>query len=267
MLGKLCLISAEHITPKINPYRAILRREYPDPLIALLCFILGIWLWDHYLNEPAGYAPGTEEIALIKIDRDLQLAEAMSDDHPLLRWLAHARSIDKVLSSSQNSLEILIRAQSLSPTGFHAYAVIRSTLEDSPPDFYLNQLNLPSADPDSATWWNLKLADPNFQYPENAAKGNLRNRSILVGSAIWLLAIVGVAFLPSTLKTLGSGLRKKTAATLRVGNRPSGSRFFFRQLLRGSVSACLWISVFPRCRASIRCLPFSSMPPPECCPL
>lgn len=39
-----------------------MRRDIPEPLIALLCFVLGIWLWDHYFGKDAGYAPGTEEM-------------------------------------------------------------------------------------------------------------------------------------------------------------------------------------------------------------
>ena len=49
--------SKNHRHPSIppgNPYRAILRRDYPEPLIALLAFILGIWLWDHYFGKIAG---------------------------------------------------------------------------------------------------------------------------------------------------------------------------------------------------------------------
>ena len=57
-----------------NPYLEILRRDYPEPLIALLAFVLGIWLWDHYFGKSQGYEPGTEEVALVKIDRDLRLA-------------------------------------------------------------------------------------------------------------------------------------------------------------------------------------------------
>ena len=48
--------SAPDSIPPGNPYRAILRRDYPEPLIALLAFILGIWLWDHYFGKEQGYA-------------------------------------------------------------------------------------------------------------------------------------------------------------------------------------------------------------------
>src|SRR6188474_2962180 len=88
---------------KGNPYRAILRREYPEPLIALLAFVLGIWLWDQYFGKVEGYPPGTEEIALVKIDRDLRLAEAMREDPPGLKWLAGA---SEPVEARRDALEI-----------------------------------------------------------------------------------------------------------------------------------------------------------------
>jgi len=59
-------------------------------LIALLCVILGIWMWGSYFGESAGYAPSTEEITLNRLDRNLRLAEGMAEDPLLLRWLAYA---------------------------------------------------------------------------------------------------------------------------------------------------------------------------------
>lgn len=192
-----------------NPYRATLRRDIPEPLIALLCFVLGVWMWDHYFGETAGYAPGTEEIALIKIDRDLQLAEAMDDDPPLLRWLAHSQTLEEAVARGIRSLETLASAQALGPTGYHAYATLLATREDNPPEQYLLQLNFPSADPDSPTWWNLKLNSPDFAFQPTTSTSTLRSRAIAVGSIIWLLGLVGVAFLPAAFRCLGKAFKTK----------------------------------------------------------
>ena len=94
-----------------NPYRTILRREYPEPLIALLAFLLGVWLWDHYFGKPAGYAPGTEQVTLVKIDRDLRLADAMAADPAWLRWLA---GVDDPATAREDALVVL---QKLSNAG------------------------------------------------------------------------------------------------------------------------------------------------------
>lgn len=163
---------------------------------------MGIWLWDHYFGVPAGYAPGTEEIALIKIDRDLQLAEAMDNDPVLLRWLAHSQTMDEAVSSGIRALETLASAQALGPTGYHAYAALLATKEGGPPEYYLNQLNLPSADPNSPTWWNLKIGSPDFTFPPTGVTATLRNRAIIVGSIIWGLGLVGIAFLPAAFRCL-----------------------------------------------------------------
>ncbi|WP_411827147.1 lysostaphin resistance A-like protein [Luteolibacter sp. AS25] len=179
-----------------------MRREIPEPFIALLCFILGIWIWDNYFGETAGYAPGTEQIALIKIDRDLQLAEAMKRDPGLLRWLAHAQTLDQALDQGIQSLETLIAAQSLSPTGYHAYVTLLATREGAPPEYYLRQLTLPSSDPESPTWWNTKIKSANFTFEGTSTSITLRNRAVFVGSIIWLLAIVGLMFIPTTIRSL-----------------------------------------------------------------
>ncbi len=186
-----------------------MRRDIPEPLIALLCFVLGIWLWDHYFGETAGYAPGTEEIAMIRIDRDLQLAEGMAEDPALLRWLAHASTREEALNNGLSSLELLIQAQALSPTGYHAYAALLATRDQVPPETYLRQLALPSSDPESPTWWNLKIASENFTYPQTATTSTLRTRAIFVGTIIWVLGLVGLAFVPVALRCLGNAFRKK----------------------------------------------------------
>ena len=115
-----------------NPYRAILRRDYPEPLIALLAFLLGIWLWDHYFRKPEGYAPGTEEIALVKIDRDLRLADTMRDDPPWLRWFAGA---DEPEVARRDALEVLLKLaadKSITPQGLEAFGIIKATQDRLP---------------------------------------------------------------------------------------------------------------------------------------
>lgn len=41
--------------PSTNAYRLILARKFPEPFIALLAFVLGVWLWDHYFGKTEGY--------------------------------------------------------------------------------------------------------------------------------------------------------------------------------------------------------------------
>lgn len=194
-----------------NPYRAILRREIPEPFIALLCFILGIWMWDHYFGKTAGYAPGTEQITLIKIDRDMQLAEAMADDPPLLRWLAHAQSTGGAVAAGVRSLELLSKEGGLGPEGRRAYAALAATRDAAPVSAYLASFNLPDeAAPPPPTWWNLKIASGNFVFPANPRTSALRTRAVAVGSIIWGLGLIGLAFLPAALRCLRGAFRTKT---------------------------------------------------------
>lgn len=227
--GKISIllsITEKNHTNFSNPYRAILKREIPEPLIALLCFLLGIWMWDHYFGETAGYAPGTEEIALIKIDRDLQLAEGMAADPPLLRWLAHAQTPENAVAIGIRSLETLIAAQALSPTGYHAYAALLAERENLPVADYLSRLRLPSNDAYSATWWNLKIASPTFTYAQTATTSALRTRAVAVGSIIWGLGILGLAFLPTALRCLGKGFKNRPKGYTAAWNPSLGIMIF-----------------------------------------
>jgi membrane protease YdiL (CAAX protease family) len=186
-----------------------LRRDIPEPLIALLCFVLGIWLWDHYVSPEASYAPGTEQAALIRIDRDLRLAEAMAEDPPLLRWLAHAGSMQDAVDNGISSLETLGEAQPLSPAGYNAYAVLLATREERPVADFLNQLNLPPPDPESRTWWAVKIRSEDASVAALGAERTIRTRAVLVGSIIWGLGILGLAFVPLALRCLAGAFHNK----------------------------------------------------------
>lgn len=212
-----------------NPYRMILRREYPEPLIALLAFILGIWLWDHYLGKPAGYAPGTERVALVKIDRDLRLADVMDEDPAWLRWLA---SVDQPTVVRQNAIEVfqkLGKDQSISLQGLEAYAIVKAEQEGLPIDQTLGQALGGKMISDFAetshalanhggTWWQAKLINDWEKHEQPAALWRksygedcmrLKTRAILVRSAVWLLGLVGIGFLPGTFWRLKSILHVK----------------------------------------------------------
>jgi len=212
-----------------NPYRAILRRDYPEPFIALLVFILGIWLWDHYFGKVEGYAPGTEEVALVKIDRDLRLADAMADDPHWLRWLAGASEPE---AARQDALEVfkkLLEAKSMSHQGMEAYAIVNAVQKGLPmreglgntldggmiSDFEETSRNLANH---QGTWWQARLIE---SWEEKVRPGSpwrqaygrdtiqLKTRAVMARSSVWLLGLVGLAFVPSALRGLKRGLNAK----------------------------------------------------------
>ncbi len=212
-----------------NPYRAILRRDYPEPFIALLAFILGIWLWDHYFGQEGGYAPGTEEIALVKIDRDLRLADAMADDPAWLKWIAGVDEPAVIRHDALGVFEKLAIDKSLTAPGLEAYAIVKAehenlsvgeTLENALQgqmisDFEGTSLDLGNHE---GMWWHAKLMDfwegkakPAVHwrqvYGEDSMR--LRARAIMVRSCVWLLGLIGLASIPGTLRLLKSGLKTK----------------------------------------------------------
>jgi membrane protease YdiL (CAAX protease family) len=215
--------------PPRNPYRAILRREYPEPLIAMLAFILGIWLWDHYFGKAEGYAPGTEEIALVKIDRDLRLADAMVDDPGWLRWLA---GVDDPESARKTALEVfqnLAKENAITLPGLEAFAIVKAEQDKLEVRGVLAEVMQGQMISDFAetserlanhqgTWWHAKLIDawekdmrPASHWRQSFGHDSrqLRTRAVLLRSSIWLIGFAGLLFIPGTLKSLKQGLRAK----------------------------------------------------------
>lgn len=216
------------VSPR-NPYRSILRRDYPEPLIALLTFILGIWLWDHYFGKSAGYAPGTEEVALIKIDRDLRLADAMEGDSALLRWLAGVDTPAAVRGDGLTALQKLAADGSMSLPGLEAYAILKATDEGQPlretlAETMQGQIDMDFMETSNAlanhrgSWWQARWVEamerdlpPACHWRDSYQKDSLqlRSRAILARSWVWLFGLAGLAFIPRMLAGLKPGLRAK----------------------------------------------------------
>jgi membrane protease YdiL (CAAX protease family) len=212
-----------------NPYRAILRRDYPEPLIALLAFLLGIWLWDQYFGKVQGYPPGTEEIALVKIDRDLRLSEAMREDPPWLKWLAGTDEPVVVRRGALEVFEKLAAEKSITPKGLEAFAMVKAEQEGLPIRAVLGQFlqgqmisDFEETSRDLAshhgTWWHAKLIEsweekvpPAAYWREGygAEMLQLKTRAVFARSAVWLLGLVGLVFLPNALLCLKRGVFAK----------------------------------------------------------
>lgn len=210
-----------------NPYRSILRRRYPQPLVVLLALILGIWIWDHYFSPDLGYAPGTEEIALIKIDRDLRLADAMHADPEWLKWMV---SVEDPVAAREKALKVLqnlAAEDALQAAGREAFTVIQSVHENLP----MMEGRAISDGTETArllanhqgSWWQAKMIDAlESQHGTTSAHSwkssfetdnqQLRKRVITVRGSLWLLGLIGMFFLRSTLVSLIKGL----------GNREQG---------------------------------------------
>ncbi len=203
-----------------------MRRDYPEPLIALLAFILGIWLWDHYFGEDEGYPPGTEAIALVKIDRDLRLADAMAGDPPWLKWLA---GVGEPVVVRREALEVfakLAAEHAITSRGLEAFATVKAAQDGLPVRESLAEVLQGRMIPDSeeisagqrGTWWQAKQLE---SAEENAVPASrwrqiygqdtlrLKTRAVAARSAVWLLGLVGLAFVPGVLGALIKGVTAK----------------------------------------------------------
>ncbi len=259
--------STNQVPPR-NPYLAILRRDYPEPFIALLVFILGIWLWDHYFGKPQGYAPGTEEVALVKIDRDLRLAEVMAKDPEWLRWLAGADDPAVARENSRIALENLIRERAIGLRGIEAFAVLKAKQTDRPAREMLAEMMQGQGTTDyeetarrlanhGGTWWEARLVEEweqslrptiHWQQTHGLDSGKLRTRAIVSRSAVWLIALAGLAFIPHTFRELRAGFSRPNRGYASAWTLPLGLVVFL-------VSTLAWIGFTMTLEIGISTLP------------
>ena len=215
--------------PPANAYRQILARKYPEPFIALLAFILGVWLWDHYFGKDAGYAPGTDEVAMVKFDRDFRLAESMAGDPPWLRWVAGADAPGEVRRAGLESFVMLQKENALGERSSEALIVALAEERGLPLLDTMRQvsggedgLDLPKSFPvmverlasGKGAWWDRSVVQAyqreGVSSPDLAAAmkiydsgtGLLRQRAIASRGTYWLLVGLGTLFLPVALRRL-----------------------------------------------------------------
>ena len=112
--------------PAANPYRQILRRHVPEPLLALLVFVMGVWLWNNHFGPAIAYDQQTCRMALLKIDRDLRLAEATDQLPPLLRSALAIESRQAALKTAVYALDVLGAENALDEEGKYALAILEA---------------------------------------------------------------------------------------------------------------------------------------------
>ena len=222
-----------------NPYRQLARRRFSEPLLLLLIFVFGVWLWDSHFG---GTAPPDDpeeawQLALRKADRDLRVSDGTCH---LPGWLRPVLGIDPpdvAISHAAASLEelrrILQRAEphahgrpqagepaserAMRDEGAYALGVLIALREDgNPAAFAFPQLGLPGPPPPEEIltrvirgeeyWWDLPyLRALGLEEAEFAAQGiearsqHLTTNAIRARGAVAALAFGGLLFVPGTL--------------------------------------------------------------------
>lgn len=215
-----------------NPYRHILRRRVPEPVLALLLFVMGVWLWDNHFGEEQGYEEGACRMALIKIDRDLRLAEGMERLPVFVRVALLIDSVPETINSSIRSLVVLGKEKALDQEGAYALAILDALRSgENPARGAFTDLGLPGPpDPKAViarvaerrdAWWDREylMAFGDFGGSEIALKARpaeedgrnqeLVLRVIVCRGAVWLFALVGAFFVPRALRAFRVALRAR----------------------------------------------------------
>jgi membrane protease YdiL (CAAX protease family) len=207
-----------------NPYRSILRRHMPEPLLALLIFVMGVWLWDNHFGPKYGWEEGMGRMALRRADRELRLAESAGDLPVLVRKLLAIPDRDRALKNGVLSLEMLESEGSLGEEGAFALGVLRSFQKSD------GALMPPPPDPiaifrrvgqESDFWWDreylMRLGNaradgivlPAVERSRDPRSREVALRAVLSRGAVWLLAFCGLAFLPGVGRSYLEALRSR----------------------------------------------------------
>ena len=215
-----------------NPYRQILRRHVPEPVLALLIFVMGVWLWDNHFGDQRGYEDGACRMALIKIDRDLRLAEGMEKLPAFVRSALLIDSVPKTVDSSIRSLAMLGKEGALDQEGAYALAILDALRKgENPTRGAFSDLGLPGppnprliidrVSEGRDAWWDREylMAFGDFGSSEIALKASpaeedgrnheLALRVIVSRGAVWLFAIIGIFFIPRVFRAFGKALRSR----------------------------------------------------------
>ena len=248
--------------PTPNPYRQILGRHFPEPFIALLAFLMGVWLWDHYFGakppgEP-GYEPGTDQLTLVKLDRDYRLAGAMAGDPAWLRKMVGASKPEKIKRAGLESLEILGKEHSLQPSSEqvrvvllaeqHAAPILEALRQDGA---VIQETDFPESYEEvvhrltegRGTWSDLSIArayaverppGPEMALAQKTfdeGSALLRKRAIVSRGVVWLLVLASSFFIPDTLRRLAAAVRKPATGYASRWSAPLGLVVFLAATL------------------------------------
>ncbi|MCW1921995.1 CPBP family intramembrane metalloprotease [Luteolibacter arcticus] len=207
-----------------NPYRSILRRHMPEPLLALLIFVMGVWLWDNHFGPKYGWEDGVGRMALRKTDRDLRLADSAGQLPALLRKLLAIPDREQALRNGVFSLEMLEKDRSLDEESAFALGVLRSvrgrdgSFIPLPPD---PEAVVRRVAQGNDFWWDreylTRLGQTRsdgavMQASERSADPRSREvalRAVLSRGGVWLVALCGLAFLPAVVRGYWEALRSK----------------------------------------------------------
>lgn len=201
----------------------------PEPLLALLLFVMGVWLWNNHFGPAIAYDRETGRMALLKIDRDLRLADATGDLPPLLRRVLAIEDREVVLRRSVDALDALSIEGALESDGLYAMVILdaiqsgRNPAEavfaglPDPPDAGVLIRRIADG---TDTWWDReylrfhgRLDRQGGGVPadlgDDPRNRDLARRAIVSRGAVWLMVFAGLGFLPRVLVTFGRALRSR----------------------------------------------------------
>lgn len=193
---------------------------------------MGVWLWDNHLGPDSGYERDACRMALLKLDRDLRLADAGQILPPLARKVFSIGDLGEVVKHGAEALGRLGREGALDEDGAFAWVVLHSLSEGTnpvegpftavdmtgPPDPRIVAARVVEA---SDRWWDREylrgigdIGGPEFVARLHGEMQDRRNldllqRAIVVRGAVLGLILLGVVFVPRTLRMFANALKSE----------------------------------------------------------
>ncbi len=213
----------------------MVRRRAPWYLVAILFAIWAHGIFDNHLGESSKHvSPRALETSLVYLDRSLRLEEVAAGQSALVQWILYEPELNDTLQEARDVLELYSEDEDFSLEARQALAIVsaeletpledlsqlddltRATLENQPAAKSIRQDLTEKLATGNATWWEAKTASRYLQTQpdralaqaleiQHASDKNLFVRTSIAYTIDWLLSIIGLAFIPHTIRVIRRG--------------------------------------------------------------
>lgn len=212
----------------------MVRRRAPWFVVVVLFLAWAYLIYDNQWGESSEYVPPDSLAAtLTYLDRTLRIEEVAEKEGPLVQFIVSPEKKES-LREARSALEVEEADEDFTPEARRALAIIRSELDapqedlskvdditraalenQAPDENHVDELagKLESGD---GTWWDAHLASRLLsQQPNQKLAGALSShhardrglfmRGLLANGTVWLISIIGLIFIPSTIRVIRKG--------------------------------------------------------------
>ena len=212
----------------------MVRRRAPWFVVAILFLFWAYDIYDNQLGEAAQTPPKASlDASLTFLDRILRMEEIAEKEGPFVRWISEPDQ-KETLREARTALEAAENDEDFDENAARALAIIRNELDSPQADnSKLDALTRSALEKKPAggeeirglseklssgdgEWWDARLArllltrqpDPSLEAAlavQQSIDRGLFFRDLTSNGVVWLLSIIGLVFIPHTIRVIRSG--------------------------------------------------------------